>query len=74
MLPNKTIIRSVFAKGDRIYTGSLTAFGYWFRHEGTMKYRSLVPNPSCFGENSSSEEIWKIFEYKKPLLSVKNYI
>jgi len=64
-LPNKTIIRSVFAYGDKIYTGSLTEFGYWVRTDGIMNYHSLIPNPSCFNENSANEEIWKIFEYNK---------
>ena len=40
-LPNKTIIRSVFADGDRIYTGSYNEFGYWKRISGAMRYYSL---------------------------------
>jgi AraC family transcriptional regulator, chitin signaling transcriptional activator len=32
-LPNKTILRSVFVDGDRVYCGSYNEFGYW-RREG----------------------------------------
>ena len=43
-LPNKTIIRSVFCLGDRIYTGSYEEFGYWTNDEfGSLEYTSLSP-------------------------------
>ncbi|HLP64589.1 histidine kinase [Flavobacterium sp.] len=62
-LPNKTIIRSVFADGDRIYTGSYNELGYWKRVSGTMKYYSLSNKKLFFGE-SVNEEVWKIFKFK----------
>ncbi len=30
-LPNKTILRSVFVDGDKVYCGSYNEFGYWKR-------------------------------------------
>lgn len=63
MLPNKTIIRSVFADGDRIYTGSYNELGYWKRISGTMRYFSLTNKSLFFGE-SVNEEVWKIFKFK----------
>lgn len=62
-LPNKTIIRSVFADGDRIYTGSYNEFGYWKRISGAMRYYSLSNRNLFFGE-SVNEEVWKIFKFK----------
>lgn len=62
-LPNKTIIRSVFADQDRIYTGSYNELGYWKRISGTMRYFSLSNKSLFFGE-SVNEEVWKIFRFK----------
>ncbi len=62
-LPNKTIIRSVFAHGDRIYTGSYEEFGYWKKNEkGELLYTSL----SNLGDQKESldEEFWQILLYK----------
>ena len=47
-LPNKTILRSVFADGDKIYTGSYNEFGYWKRVSGKMMYTSLSKNKKLF--------------------------
>ncbi len=63
-LPNKTIIRSIFADGDRIYSGSYKEFGYWKRVSGEMKYFSLTQNKRLFEGISDNEEIWKVFRYK----------
>lgn len=63
-LPNKTIIRSVYAEGNRIYTGSYTEFGYWERHQGRMQYTSLSAGKNLFTGLSSNEEIWKIFGHQ----------
>jgi AraC family chitin signaling transcriptional activator len=60
-LPDKTIIRSLFADGDRIYCGSYREFGYWKRVSGTMRYFSLSKNKRLFEGLSDNEEIWKIF-------------
>ena len=64
-LPNKTIIRSVFVDGDKVYTGSYTEFGFWQRRNGIMKYTSLSKNKQLFLGNSNNEEIWKIFKNKR---------
>jgi len=60
-LPNKTIIRSVFAYKDLIFSGSFNEFGYWKRENGNLNYHSLVPY--LFFTHSDSEEVWKIFEW-----------
>jgi len=62
-LPNKTIIRSVLADKNRIYCGSYTEFGYWERHKGEMKYKSLSKGKNLFNGYSDNEEIWKIFKF-----------
>ncbi|MDN3677299.1 histidine kinase [Flavobacterium paronense] len=62
-LPNKTILRSVFADEDKIYTGSYNEFGYWKRIDGEMKYTSLSKNKNFFTGISINEEIWKIFKH-----------
>jgi len=63
-LPNKTIIRSIFIDGDRIYCGSYKEFGYWKRLDGKMKYYSLSKDKNLFKGTSDNEEIWKVFKYK----------
>lgn len=62
-LPNKTIIRSIFVDGDRIYCGSYKEFGYWKRISGRMKYFSLSDGKRLFEGVSDNEEIWKIFRH-----------
>ncbi|MGL2963589.1 histidine kinase [Flavobacterium sp. RSB2_4_14] len=62
-LPNKTIIRSVFVDGDRVYCGSYNEFGYWRRINGKMIYSSLSKNRNLFSGVSINEEIWKIFKH-----------
>ena len=63
LLPNKTIIRSIFSDGDRIYSGSYKEFGYWKRSGGKMFYFSISKGKNIFFENEN-EEIWKIFKVK----------
>lgn len=62
-LPNKTIIRSVFVDGNRIYCGSYKEFGYWHRKRGKMEYVSLSKNKNLFLGNADNEEIWKVFKH-----------
>ena len=62
-LPNKTIIRSVFSDGDKIYSGSYNEFGYWIRKNGTLHYTSLTKGKNFFRGLSINEEIWKIFKH-----------
>ena len=60
-LPNNTVVRSVAAVGDSIYTGSYEEFGYWKKNElGKLFYTSLthlIKNHSF-----TSEEFWEIKE------------
>lgn len=67
MLPNKTIIRSIFIDGDKIYSGSYKEFGYWKRVDGKMVYFSLTKGKNVFYGSSDNEEIWKIFKHKDKL-------
>lgn len=62
-LPNKTIIRSIFIDGNRIYCGSYKEFGFWERINGKMEYFSLSDNKKLFYGYSENEEIWKVFKY-----------
>lgn len=66
-LPNKTIIRSVFADGDKVYCGSYNEFGYWKRVHGEMHYTSLSKDKRLFTGASNNEEIWKIFKFKNQI-------
>ncbi|WP_051219363.1 helix-turn-helix and ligand-binding sensor domain-containing protein [Flavobacterium frigidarium] len=61
-LPNKTIIRSVFVEGDKIYSGSYKEFGYWKREKGRMIYTSISQGKKIFND-SDNGEIWKIFKF-----------
>ncbi len=66
-LPDQTIIRSVFAKDKKIFTGSYNEFGFWKREQGKMLYTSLSKNKNLFIKESINEEIWKIFEFNNKL-------
>ena len=66
-LPNKTIIRSVFADNNKIYCGSYNEFGFWNRINGKMVYTSLSKNKNLFYGTSNNEEIWKIFKFKNQI-------
>lgn len=61
-LPNRAIIRAVYAKGDTIYSGSFKEFGYWLRKDGKMIYYSISQRKFKFS-SKSTDEIWKIFEF-----------
>jgi AraC family chitin signaling transcriptional activator len=65
-LPNKTIIRSVFADGDKIYSGSYKEFGYWYRENGRMQYVSVSKGKKLFSDDGN-EEIWKIFSFNNKI-------
>jgi len=62
LLPNKTIIRSIYVDGDKIYSGSYKEFGYWSRKDGKMIYVSISADKKVFDEKDN-EEIWKIFKF-----------
>lgn len=58
-VPNKTIVRSVKAFKDRVYTGAYMEAGYWTENDfGKMEYHSLVskfPN-----DINDGEQFWQI--------------
>lgn len=64
ILPNKTVIRSVFAEGNRLYCGSYKEFGYWETKAGKTYYTSLSKEKELFNGSADNEEIWKIFKFK----------
>ena len=56
--PNSTIMRSVHAIGNRIYSGCYMEFGYWEKDElGILNYTSLSSNLNNLVED---EQFWKI--------------
>jgi len=61
--PNESIIRSVKALGDRVYTGSYQDFGYWVRSvTGELKYHSL--GSSVSDEMVTDEHFWNIISHE----------
>lgn len=57
--PNNTILRSVKAVDDTIYTGAYMEFGYWQRNpKGLLEYFSLSNESSI--ELIEDENFWKI--------------
>ncbi len=66
-LPNKTIIRSVLAHKELIYTGSYEEFGYWRRNDkGKLIYTSL--NKLIEKQPQLNEEFWQILSYKDAII------
>tara|TARA_Y100000815_G_scaffold92409_1_gene81343 strand:+ start:18252 stop:21056 length:2805 start_codon:yes stop_codon:yes gene_type:complete len=60
--PNETIMRSVKAIGNRIYTGCYMEFGYWERQpDGTLKYFSL--GKKIKKNILDDEQFWNIAQY-----------
>lgn len=66
-LPDKTIIRSIFIDGDKVYSGSYGEFGYWKRIDGKMVYFSLSKEKNVFKGNLNNEEVWKIFKHENKM-------
>jgi len=65
-LESQSIIRSVYAYEDRIYTGSYKEFGYWETEgDGQMSYHSLSHLMSDF--DLQSDEFWEIIAYKNAI-------
>lgn len=58
-IPNNTIVRSVKAVGDKIFTGAYMEVGFWEKNEfGTLYYTSLLDKfPS---KVSDGEQFWHI--------------
>lgn len=64
--PNETVIRSVLAIQDTIYTGSYMEYGYWVRDTyGDLIYESLTKNDTTFIED---EQIWNIAQINSYVL------
>lgn len=62
--PNNTIMRSVFANSNAVYTGSYMDFGYWLRQsDGQLKYTSLVKSLNF--EMIEDEQVWNILPHKQ---------
>lgn len=61
--PNETIIRSVKAVGNKIYSGCYMEFGYWERNsEKTLKYKSL--SQKIKSKILDDEQFWNILNYE----------
>ncbi|MEM8845736.1 MAG: triple tyrosine motif-containing protein [Bacteroidota bacterium] len=59
--PNETVIRSVKAVGDRIYSGAYLEFGFWQKDKlGMLQYTSLSNNIKA--DFLPDEEFWSIWE------------
>ncbi len=65
--PNSSIIRSVKAIDEKIYTGSYMDFGYWEKNEfGNLKYTSLSTNKDIV--LAEDEEFWNILKFEHWIL------
>ena len=65
--PNETIMRSVKAVGDRIYTGCYMEFGYWQKDQyGILRYTSLSDELNI--ALKPDEEFWNILKIDNFLL------
>ncbi|MEX0312713.1 MAG: Two component regulator three Y domain-containing protein, partial [Allomuricauda sp.] len=66
-LPNNTIIRSVAAVEDKIFTGSYEEFGFWKKNDfGVLHYTSLTH--LIDGHEFTSEEFWEILPIGSQIL------
>ncbi|MBP1663965.1 MAG: two component regulator propeller domain protein, partial [Bacteroidetes bacterium] len=62
--PNHTIMRSAYAKGNRIYTGCYREFGYWQKDEFlNLKYTSL--SNKIQDKLLEDEQFWNITGYQQ---------
>jgi AraC family chitin signaling transcriptional activator len=65
--PNETIMRSVNAINERIYTGCYMEFGFWERNEeGILVYTSISSDLDI--EMIEDEEFWSIIEIDEWIL------
>ena len=65
--PNNTIVRSVCAVGNKIYSGSYMEFGYWQPGlDGIQKYNSLTTTLNI--NLIEDEQFWSITPYNKWIL------
>ena len=60
--PDNSIMRSVKAIGDRVYSGSYMDFGYWEKtDEGELSYTSLIDQLGLKVEED--EQFWNIIDF-----------
>lgn len=73
-VPNGSVVRSVLAVGDTIYSGAFEEIGFLSpNHEGKLTYNSL--NHLIPSSYSNFDEIWNIYEYKGDIIFQSfNYI
>lgn len=65
--PNETILRSVSAVNNKIYTGCYMDFGHWEHDDtGVLKYTSLAETLNV--EMIVDEQIWNIIDYEEWIL------
>ncbi len=65
--PNETVMRSVKAVNDRIYTGCYMDFGHWVKNErGMLQYTSLKEKLKV--EMIEDEQIWNIIPHENWIL------
>lgn len=65
--PNESIMRSVKAQGDRIYTGCYMDFGYWIRDDsGILNYTSIIEKTNF--QLQEDEQFWNIIVKKDYVL------
>lgn len=66
--PNQSVMRSVNAIGDRIYTGFYMDFGYWLNDKkGGLAYTSLMEQRGI--KPIEDEQFWQIFTFDKWLVA-----
>ncbi|REE80773.1 regulatory LuxR family protein [Lutibacter oceani] len=64
--PNNTILRSVTAINNKIYTGAYMEFGFWEKNNfGNLEYTSLSEK---LKESLIEEDFWNIIEFDKWIL------
>ncbi len=60
--PNHSVMRSVHASGDRVYTGCYEELGYWERDSlGQLAYYSLMGQLDSM--TLHDDQVWNILEY-----------
>ncbi|WP_026775685.1 LuxR C-terminal-related transcriptional regulator [Polaribacter sp. Hel_I_88] len=64
---NSTVIRSLFADEDKIYSGAYMEFGFWRKDQkGILNYKSI--SKKIENELFEDENIWNIKKYQKWIL------
>ena len=59
--PNETIMRSVYAFKDKVYTGFYMGFGFWKKNQfGILEYHSIVKEQNV--KMLEDEQVWSIVE------------